>query len=384
MMTILREAYGADRILGSQFPQEKPKPDESALTEVQKYLRSKRMEKQSKRPAKKDYKQMNPDGFWECKYTVRGIQWTLADHDQLNDSKNKIVKIVSQGLVSTDPLYVRRVIYMIRNPRCVATSQEELRGQFGELDNPEIVGAGEVKKHSPSMFNRVSKMAAAWFVKFPAVPFLIVNYDSLLDNPASEIKRVIDFLGGGNLTRAVAVVKQNLRRSAPSVHVGAEWDCADTLYQFINAGLWTCVKAVELPVAQKESACFCTRLNRRVVEAECKLCQSHETTRKNYIKSAFKQRIRWDAEPCLYECKENGKTIQESIDGNHWQKTSFDLTEFPLMQLERARRAVCNVCEFQTSCILYTKFKDCGTRIKNPNWHCPKKRWPNPKDYVKQ
>jgi hypothetical protein len=129
MMDCLRLTFGDDRIMGSKFPQEdrisvgleKHEEETQDEFEARNYIRD------IVAPhATKDFevsKDMNPNGFWECRYSVRGIKW----HMNMPDLEGKVCKIVSQGLINSNPEYIDKIVYMLRDPRQVAKSQERLK-----------------------------------------------------------------------------------------------------------------------------------------------------------------------------------------------------------------------------------------------------------------
>jgi len=174
-MDIMRIALGEDRIIGEKFPQEKRNKEPE--TEVEKYLSEKFPNNQKEQFEKS--KDMNPNGFWEMEWSVKGIRYLPNLHTELQSSKIspiKVVKCVSQGLIVSDPIHISKIIFLLRHPRQVAKSQEKLQGQFGDLENP-IQNGREVRKHSPQMFCQVTIQAARWFDLNPEVPLLIVNFD---------------------------------------------------------------------------------------------------------------------------------------------------------------------------------------------------------------
>ena len=84
-------------------------------------------QRKKKSEAMTHVKKMNPHGFYECRYTVQGCyyHWGI---EKIIEGK-RIAKIVSQGLVHTDPAFLgeKKIIMMTRNPREVAKSQEDLQ-----------------------------------------------------------------------------------------------------------------------------------------------------------------------------------------------------------------------------------------------------------------
>ena len=131
LMDCMRHTFGDDRIMGAKFPQEKNLQDKQYENEDDNAFETRMhlssiFNKDKIEKAQKDFeliKDMNPNGFWECRYSVAGIKW----HIGFKDNPKTIVKVVSQGLPQTDPRYVDKMIYMLREPHQVAKSQERLR-----------------------------------------------------------------------------------------------------------------------------------------------------------------------------------------------------------------------------------------------------------------
>jgi hypothetical protein len=328
MMDLLRVALGEDRIIGAKFPQERrlkrmreQQPNESDKKfAIRQYLQERdgRLVQ-----AEKEFQQsrdMNPNGFWECQWTVKGIQWT-----PFAPPENAIVKIVSQGLANSNPEYIGKVIYMNRHPRSVAKSQERLRGQFGPAKNPKI-GNREVRKHSPQMYVNVHKQAARWIKEFKP-DLQVVDFDDLIENPARVIDSIASFLGEeGNWEQAVAQVNPKLRRSYPEEVENSLWQVAEEIYAGVGGYLWDDVTKAGLPTRERKrnnDQWNCLRLKQRITRHVCELCQKDAVTAWNLREGAKRMKIKWEEEPCLYECgigEEDGAglSIEESVAKNHW------------------------------------------------------------------
>ena len=140
MMDCLRMAFGDERVIGEKFPQEsriaaglaKHEEETDSEFEARQYIRD-----LFNPNAQKDFtitKDMNPNGFWECRYSVQGIKW----HMDMPKIDKQICKIVSQGLINSNPNYIGKIIYMLRDPRQVAKSQERLKRFFWMTHEQEI------------------------------------------------------------------------------------------------------------------------------------------------------------------------------------------------------------------------------------------------------
>ena len=191
MSDIMHKLFGEKRMIYAKKPEPEKEPEfeETKAGACMKYLydtedstkkRAEQKEKIKKRKIKTEI--MNPNGFYEDgRFAVLGIQWNRKWREELdgflNDKISKCMKIVSQGLLPSDPRFFSKIIYMIRHPREVAKSQENLEGLLG---NPDIEGV-EQKNHSPKMYISVTAQAALFFVENPEIPVLFCQQSSVLE-----------------------------------------------------------------------------------------------------------------------------------------------------------------------------------------------------------
>ena len=335
MMRIMKTVFGEDRILGKEKPQQQVPDNTSDLTPIQSYLKGKQDEKHPEQ--NKRAQDMNPNGYFEMQWSVRGVFYTPEMEDELKriDTKEDqfICKIVSQGLARSDPRYVDKVIFMARDPRAVAKSQERL-GRDNPMD-PESAPERDGKKvliRSVSMFNQVSVRAAQWLERHPDIPVLVVNYDELLDDPEMVLAEIETFLGEGDFKPALDMIDRSLRRSAPENIEGEETEFASDVFEEMLHGNWKGIldlikKKIEDAKSNPPATVrwACPRLGSVVAVEMCKMCKNHPLTTANLIKNANNKKIDWRNEPCPYETGIQGGvgiTIEESIQNNHWHALS--------------------------------------------------------------
>jgi len=309
MSSILREVVGSDRFHGAKWPQEaKLARFKANADEVDRYIR----DRQEPGWDSDAYKDLNPNGFWECPWTVRGVQ----RYDQCPGPLEG-AKVVSQGLAQSNPEAISRVIYMVRDPRAVAKSQERLKRQF--------VPHGTV--HSPEMYIKVHTAAAAWIAKHKP-DLRVVEFDDLLEDPVAVLSGLDEWTSGAGFSCRYAdpstEIRQRLRRSAnhqtpKQSEVDDAWEDAEEIYQLLQGGDFAGIVNRDRKKPDPHRRYFCTRLGTQVPVAVCKHCKNDKTTRDNFRKTAEQRQIRWRQEPCIYECKTQGKTIKESIVANHWR-----------------------------------------------------------------
>lgn len=324
MMDCLRLALGEDRLIGHKFPQEhglnesrKQFEDETydhyeaRMYSLQRVLALTNKERDIERS-----KDLNPNGFWECRYTVQGIKWHLG----IDVKDSDVCKIVSQGLYRSNPQYINKIIYMARNPRQVAKSQERLRRMpFIPAEEEESLHI-----HTPEMFIGVTSQAAVWIDDNKDIPLLLVNFDDLIAYPDESLARVRDFLGEGDFS--THQINPKLKRSDPEDIPHHLWEYADHVYELLKEEKWEdiikyCIDNSE-EIAKENRSVFCTRLNRRMVYNECVACKGSAFARKNFRKQAESSGIGWKNEPCIFECvaslEEPHISMRESIDNNFW------------------------------------------------------------------
>ena len=224
-MDILRKSLGEENIIGKRLTEmgvDEPEckqfdGERDAHFTVREYVFNKsRAESKSKitqeqLDQKSKMKDLNPNGFWECQFTTGGISYNFGNRQQLTDlyktGKNKVVKVVSQGLLKSDPKYIDKVIYLIRHPRNVAKSQERLQRQF-------TLDFGKDKKnifdnlvvHSPEMYIDVTLKACRWIKENPDIPILYIDFNDLQSNPDREIQKMAAFVGYGDFNKAKDIV----------------------------------------------------------------------------------------------------------------------------------------------------------------------------------
>lgn len=328
MMRIMHHIYGEDRILGyKDIPTRKK--NQAVLTEIQQYITDKRRAGLKEKPAKlKRAKDMNPNGYFEMEFTVRGVRYMPRHEKLLNeileDEQPRICKIVSQGLMRSDPRYITKIVYMVRDPRAVAKSQERL-GRQSPMD-PESAPESDGKKaliRTAKMFNGVTVGAARWILEHTDTPTHLVNYDELLDNPLPELEKLGEFLGE-DFSGAASMIDPSLRRSVPEEIDDDSGANAMVLYTLLKSGDWQGIidyakaKAKE---PRKITDWYCTRLKSAINVEVCKLCKSHRMTTANLINNAERKKIKWRVEPCVYECGIDGSvgvSVAESVENSHW------------------------------------------------------------------
>jgi hypothetical protein len=342
MMDIFRQALGEDRLLGFKFckrDQLKEHQKKHPLTKrgeavkaYAEYLR--KLEGRPDPEERQLDEDMNPNGFWEDgRFTVRGLAYrqnTKEILQEIRDAKTSLfAKIVSSGLLNTNPDYVDKVVYMLRHPRAVAKSQERLkRGSFVTVDGQDFNIADEVI-HTPEMFINSSIAAAKWFVENPEVPLHIVEFDDLIENPEEIVVGIAAFIcESGEFLKAYEVVDPKLRRSYPQAVENSLWGEAEIAYKLMKERKFEeLIEFFDEPrrlIHREARAWHCVRFAGPTCEKQCQLCRVNDEYRGTLKQHAEEQEIPWRERPCAFEVAfdlDNPLvSIEESIRDNFWEE----------------------------------------------------------------
>lgn len=339
MMNILRDGLGSDGLIGVKFPQEEMYKIQGDLETDAEY--NYRIYIHENRPEfKKELnasRKMNPMGFWEdVSFTVSGLYFHPSKKksiDKINACKvQPYAKLEARGLPVTDPNYLDKVVFMLRNPHEVAKSQEDLKrkGKYHLEDGTELDIFGSMKINTPEMFISTNIACAKWFIDNPEVKVKIILYDDLLADPASTVQAVGKFLEDGDFSNAHNVVRKKLRRSTDFTNeydLNGLWDEAEIIYEHMMKGEFQAI----LDFANNNEREFnkiskhwlCARYNSRAFYKTCEECTSNKDFRDNVLRAdAIKNGVDWENKPCAYECAYRNKdliSIEESIKNNFWK-----------------------------------------------------------------
>jgi hypothetical protein len=348
MMDIMRVAFGEKRILGHGFPREERIPklikqenETEQHFQVREYLfKLNEPKREIQKEKMEETKDLNPNGFFEMRYTVQGISYSFDDRHNLNrilsEEKKSICKIVSQGLINSEPKYIDKIVYMLRHPRNVAKSQERLTRNIpvlGDISKMEI-GGQKIKIHTPEMFIEVTYEACLWFLAYPEVPLLIVNYDDVIEKTEETLNNIKEFLNDpeADFESAKSCVDSSLKRSKMENIPSKFWEDAEIIYNFMKEKKFQEVvdyyENPKINTHEYNKKFLCVRRDMVTNFNQCELCKKNKTTRDNFKLYAESNNIEWKNKPCMYECGLNlndpsPKFIQESIDNNFWD-SSYD------------------------------------------------------------
>ncbi len=346
-MNISAEAVGIDRIIGEKFGRidrlEQSKyqwEDESDEAYAMRQYILAGLPENSKE-AMEHYAKMNPNGFYEHgQFTVRGIRYLpfLVDDMKMLDEEDKdnpyIIKLVNSGLAKSDPKYIDWVIYLVRHPWDVAKSQENLiRNMKFTLANGKKVDLFDgIKFNDPDFYIRSTIMFAEWKMNHPEIPVLFVEFDNLISDPETELKRMTDFTGE-NYMKGLGIIDPKLgkRHNVERDKREGIWEDALHIHNLFSAGdfegILDFAKDKTSWFSKNNMGWFCPRTKGGKSYANCHFCLHKED--EQFIKSAIEyaeaNEIDWRDEPCPFECgfdpeDKHPYSIEESVKKNHWLK----------------------------------------------------------------
>lgn len=122
----------------------------------------------------------NPEGYYE----LDAVKSIVVDNSFLKDAHGKAVKIVAPLPIYLDKQYTYRVIFMRREMDEILRSQEKMliKDQSSEREKYRTIYEFHLKKTYKFFLEN-------------KIPFLDVNYNSLVAEPEAELKKLIDFCG---------------------------------------------------------------------------------------------------------------------------------------------------------------------------------------------
>ena len=367
MMQCLLAGIGRERLFGEEFPNVEIRRrfenrQERETDEQYRYrMYMHRVMNPGYDQREEHSRKMNPKGFWECPFTVSGILWRPDIHDQVQEFLDQIgkpnemfCKIVSSGLSRSDPRFVSRIVLMVRDPVSVAKSQENLVRSFKYMNNgrPTDLFAG-MRIHSPKAFIDSTIMLAGFMLKH-GIPFHVVNYDDVLENPGSVLGGVFEFLveKKADLVKAAGAIDPDLKRSLPEPKPSLLWEDADVVYQALLEGNFGKIKTFGdndgRLSAREDANWICIRTQTRMVEAHCKQCMKSPKFAASARRSAQARGVNWRVLPCAWETafRTDGESlisIDESIVRNHWvteDDKKRDKWEASRLEMAKTKRAL--------------------------------------------
>jgi hypothetical protein len=145
----------------------------------------------------------NPKGYYELEV----VKELRTNSDWVNDSKGKVVKVISQLLKDLPTGYSYKVIFMRRKMEEILASQKQMLIRRGEPTD--AVSDEQMSK----MFNMHLLQIESWLEKQSNMDVLYVHYGDALKDPGSTAEKVNRFLDYSlDPNEMAAVVDNKLHR----------------------------------------------------------------------------------------------------------------------------------------------------------------------------
>ncbi|MCZ6683143.1 MAG: sulfotransferase family protein [Planctomycetota bacterium] len=145
----------------------------------------------------------NPKGYYEFERAKK----IKEDTAWLDDAKGKVVKVISQLLLSLPESHRYKIVFMQREMGEILASQRQMLIRRG-TDSRDVSD----EQMGPMLAKHVEQVMG-WIEKHDHVECLPVNYNDVLKDAGPNIERINEFLGGDLDTAAMtAVVDRSLYR----------------------------------------------------------------------------------------------------------------------------------------------------------------------------
>ena len=146
----------------------------------------------------------NPNGYFEFE-SVR--QLATGNIKWLEDSRGKVVKIISPLLEHLPAKHHYRVIFMQRSLQEILASQKKMLTNRGE---DSIISDQDMEEQ----FEKHLVAVKYWLARQPNMEVLYIEYGKMLESPASSCAEIASFLGAPvDLSKMQAVPDQSLYRN---------------------------------------------------------------------------------------------------------------------------------------------------------------------------
>ncbi len=182
-------------------------------------------------PWEKSIRDANPRGFYESRFRQGLFYATNPDPETgaflfPQATRRHVVKVFIPGLVRTDYAYLDKVVATVRPWREVARSLRKLYALEDDwlVQNPRKGMTGDETLAWARGLRSPLPPAVEWFfenydlIRDIATRRYAVNlcsYARLLAEPEATVGKVLEWLGGGDLSGALAAVDTRLARSTP-------------------------------------------------------------------------------------------------------------------------------------------------------------------------
>ena len=136
----------------------------------------------------------NPKGYYE----FEPVKKTKEDASWLNDALGKVVKMVYRLLYDLPAEFQYRVVFMRRDIKEVLASQNKMLERSGKS------GGGISDEQMEALFAAELAKCEKWLAEQPNFSVLSVVHRDMINDAATQVQKINDFLDGGLDTEAMA------------------------------------------------------------------------------------------------------------------------------------------------------------------------------------
>ena len=136
----------------------------------------------------------NPKGYYE----FEPVKKTKEDASWLNDAPGKVVKMVYRLLYNLPAEFQYRVVFMRRDIKEVLASQNKMLERSGRS------GGGISDEQMEALFAAELAKCEKWLAEQPNFSVLSVVHRDMINDAATQVQKINDFLDGGLDTEAMA------------------------------------------------------------------------------------------------------------------------------------------------------------------------------------
>lgn len=137
----------------------------------------------------------NPRGYYE----FEAVKKTKEDPSWLRRAGGKAVKMVYRLLYDLPESCQYRVLFMQRDMQEVLASQRKMLLRSGKNLEP-----ADCDGQMAALFEAELSRCRQWLARQPHFSVLYVDYRAMIQNPAEQVQRINEFLGGGLDLQAMA------------------------------------------------------------------------------------------------------------------------------------------------------------------------------------
>jgi predicted AlkP superfamily phosphohydrolase/phosphomutase/tetratricopeptide (TPR) repeat protein len=143
----------------------------------------------------------NPRGYFE----FEKVKSLSKDNSWISDAKGKAIKVIAQLLYYLPKNYNFKIIFMQRNMEEIMISQQKMLGKKDNLTYSPAIA---------EVFKKELLRVKTWADNLPQVDILHLNYSDLINDPETNIDKIIEFLPNDlDKGKMIAAIDKDLYRN---------------------------------------------------------------------------------------------------------------------------------------------------------------------------